>query len=271
VNRSPQNYTPIDLQGPPEFPPMWADAWGDDRYGLYVEITLGDATQRFRWIEPGRFQMGSPANEHMRQDNETQHWVHLTQGFWMADTACTQAFWAAVLGDDRPSQFSGDALPVESVSWNRCLEFTQAVTMGLRARLSGLPEDFKLLDFEAMLPTEAQWEYACRAGTQTPFSTGRSISTEQANFDGNFPYLDSDRTGSYVTRTVPVKSFDPNPWGLYEVHGNVWEWCFDGLRTFDKQSQVDPGDPLVTVSEVSTASAARAPRGAAPLNRVLRP
>jgi formylglycine-generating enzyme required for sulfatase activity len=89
------------------------------------------------------------------------------------------------------------------------------------------------------LPTEAQWEYVCRAGTTTPFWWGSSINTDQANYRGDYPYSDGKK-GEYRIKTLPVKSFQPNPWGLYQVHGNVWEWCVDDLRPYSVDTVTDP-------------------------------
>ncbi len=94
----------------------------------------------------------------------------------------------------------------------------------------------------AELPTEAEWEYACRAGSETPFSFGATISPAQANYDGNSPYAGGEK-GEYRQKTVPVKSFAPNGWGLYEMHGNIWEWCADGVRTYDGTEQENPRGP----------------------------
>lgn len=105
-------------------------------------------------------------------------------------------------------------------------------------KLSGL-----LPGCRAELPTEAEWEYACRAGTDTPFSFGENITPEQVNYDGTYPYAGGEK-GVYREETVPVKSLPPNAWGLYEMHGNVWEWCADGRRDYDANAQVDPVGPV---------------------------
>ena len=199
-------------------PPRWADAWGTDEYGHWVTFSIADqrgnkVTQRMRWIEPGAFLMGSPKDEPERWDAEgPQHSVTIKQGFWLFDTACTQALWEAVMGEN-PSHFKGADRPVDNVSWNACQTFLEQ----LNERLPGL---------DLSLPSEAQWEYACRAGTTTPFSFGPNITPVQVNYDGNGPYA-GGKKGLYRQQTVPVASLPPNPWGLHEMHGNVWEWCQD--------------------------------------------
>lgn len=204
---------------PEQFPYPWNSAYGEDRSGIWVEFAIPDTTgkkvkQRMRWINPGRFLMGSPVKEKERYDNETLHVVTITQGYWLADTACTQALWEAVMGDN-PSYFKMSLLPVENVSWNDCKEFLEKINN--HPVLAGI---------SLCLPTEAQWEYACRAGTLTPFSYGENITTDQINCDGNYLYT-GGKKGEYREQTVAVRSFPPNNWGLYQMHGNVWEWCSD--------------------------------------------
>ncbi len=216
--------------------PIQRGAWqgngpvGFDEFGLYADLHVKQATQRFRWIEPGTFLMGSPATEPERlEDRETQHEVTLTLGYWLADSACTQALWLAVMGDN-PSQFKDDANnPVERVRWRDVETFIEK----LNSLVPGL---------SARLPTEAEWEYACRAGTATPFSLGDDITPGQVNYDGNYPYAGGAK-GLYRKKTVPVKSLPPNPWGLHEMHGNVWEWCQDWFAEFDAMPQTDPPGP----------------------------
>ncbi|MDS4030089.1 MAG: formylglycine-generating enzyme family protein [Candidatus Contendobacter sp.] len=200
-------------------PPSWADDWGTDDYGHWVTFSIRNQqgqkiTQRMRWIEPGSFLMGSSEDEPERSNPEgSQHSVTINQGFWLFDTACTQVLWEAVMGDN-PSEFKGvDRRPVENISWNNCQSFIKR----LNERLPGL---------DLALPSEAQWEYACRAGTTTPFSFGDNITPDQVNCNGNYPYA-GGKKGQYRQETVPVASLPLNPWGLYEMHGNVWEWCQD--------------------------------------------
>jgi sulfatase modifying factor 1 len=217
---------------PSLFPEPWASGWGQDRYGLWQSFTLDGVTQILRWIPPGEFLMGSPETEAEREsfgNDETQHPVCLTRGFWLADTACTQALWRAVLGEG-PSGFEGGELPVENVSWE---DVAERFLPALNDRIPGLAP---------ALPTEAQWEYACRAGTTTPFWFGDNISPEQVNYDGNYPYGGGAK-GEYRKRTVEVKALPANDWGLYEMHGNVWEWCADWLGEYPREAVVDPEGP----------------------------
>lgn len=217
-----------DSRFPKPFPPPFASAWGDDGFGLWAEFRLETSggepvAQTLRWIEPGAFLMGSP----QRLDNEgPRHPVTISRGFWLADSACSQALWLAVMGDN-PSRFKdAPQQPVENVSFHVVQTFLQ--------RLQDL-----LPDCQADLPSEAEWEYACRAGTATPFSFGSQITPEQVNYHGKFPYAGGE-PGEYRGKTVAVKSLPANLWGLYEMHGNVWEWCRDGQRTYGGQAQVDP-------------------------------
>jgi formylglycine-generating enzyme len=214
---------------PNPFPALWASEWGEDEFGLWMALIFQGVRQVFRWILPGTFLMGSPKSEPKRYGDETQHPVTLTQGYWLADTACTQALWQAVMGEN-PAYFKDDANnPVEQVSWNSAQEFI--------ARLNSL-----LPELEARLPTGAQWEYACRAGTTTPFSFGKNITPEQVNYHGRYPYA-GGKKGSFREKTVPVKSLPPNPWGLYEMHGNVWEWCNDWFSDYPSAPVIDPVGP----------------------------
>jgi sulfatase modifying factor 1 len=202
---------------------------GVDEFGLYAEFSVKGVSQRCRWIAPGTFPMGSPPDEPSRSDDETLHEVTLSRGYWLADTACTQALWQAVMGEN-PSFFQDDpAQPVEQVSW----EVVHTFLDRLNALVPGL---------DAGLPSEAQWEYACRAGTTAPFSFGRNITPEQVNYHGNYPYAGAEK-GLYRERTVAVGSLPPNPWGLYEMHGNVWEWCADWHGPYPDGSQIDPAGP----------------------------
>jgi formylglycine-generating enzyme required for sulfatase activity len=179
-----------------------------------------------RLILPGEFKMGSPEHEKERYESETQHEVTLTEGFWLADTACTQELWEAVMRKN-PAGFKGRKRPVETVSWDECQAFFEKVR--------------KLKpDMELSFPTEAQWEYACRAGTETPFSFGENITTDQVNYKGNRPYADGKK-GKDREETVDVKFLPCNDWGLYQMHGNVWEWCSDWYGDYPKEPTINPG------------------------------
>ena len=220
---------------PHPFPANWASGYGEDEYGLWQSFIVNGIRCRLRWINPGTFKMGSPENEPEREDNETQHEVTLSQGFWLAETACMQALWLAIMREN-PSRFKEEKLPVENVSWDDCQRFIQAIN----ERKPGL---------DLRLPTEAEWEYACRAGTVTPFSFGENITPEQVNYDGNHPYNKGSK-GEYREKTVAVKSLPCNDWGLYEMHGNVWEWCRDWHGEYPAEAVVDPVGPDTGSSRV---------------------
>jgi formylglycine-generating enzyme required for sulfatase activity/serine/threonine protein kinase len=165
----------------------------------------------FVWVPGGCFQMGSPASEASRNDDETQHEV-CVDGFWMGKTEVTQGQWQKIMGNN-PSNFkNGDNYPVEKVSWNDAQDYIRK--LGSRSGKS------------IRLPTEAEWEYAARAGTSTPFAFGRTITPDQVNYDGNYPYGNAPK-GLYRQKTTPVGSFKANAFGLYDMHGIVNEWCQD--------------------------------------------
>jgi formylglycine-generating enzyme required for sulfatase activity len=164
--------------------------------------------------------MGSPETEEERSNDESpQHTVRVAP-FFMAKYPVTQAQWRAVAAfpkinidlNPEPSKFKGANRPVEQVSWHEAVEFC--------ARLS------RKTGKTYRLPSEAEWEYACRAGTTTPFYFGETIMADFANYDGNYTYA-SEPAGIYREQTTDVGSFPPNTFGLYDMHGNVWEWCAD--------------------------------------------
>ncbi|MDR1519982.1 MAG: SUMF1/EgtB/PvdO family nonheme iron enzyme [Planctomycetota bacterium] len=190
-----------------------------------LEVKLNDnVSMKFVKIPAGTFLMGSPASERGRDDSEVQHEVTLTKAFYMGIYEVTQAQWRAVMGEN-PSEFKGDRRPVESVSWEDATAFCRKVS--------------ELTGRKLRLPTEAEWEYACRAGTRTAFNTGDTINTDQANYNGNDPYGNGGK-GVFRKQTVEVGSFPANAWGLYDMHGNVWEWCSDWVGKYDLANRIDP-------------------------------
>lgn len=180
---------------------------------------------KFVWIPPGNFMMGSPKEEKERKPDEIQHKVTLTKGFYMSVYTVTQEQWQAVMGDN-PSHFKGEkTLPVEEVAWDDCQKF-----------IKKLREKDKR---PYRLPTESEWEYACRAGTTTPFHFGDAISAEQANYNG-FDIYGSGKKGVFRWKTTPVGNFPANAWGLYDMHGNVLQWCEDWYGDYPQNDVVDP-------------------------------
>ncbi|MBZ0263184.1 SUMF1/EgtB/PvdO family nonheme iron enzyme [bacterium] len=171
-------------------------------------------------IPTGSFMMGSPSNEKDRDNDETQHRVTISKSFQMMTTEVTQSMWVSVMGSN-PSYFKGDNLPVERVSWTDCQEFIKK----LNQRDPG--KGYRL-------PTEAEWEYACRAGTTTRFNTGDSDSDLA---------LTGWYSGNSGSKTHPVGQKEPNAWGLYDMHGNVWEWCSDWKGDYPSGSVTDPTGP----------------------------
>jgi formylglycine-generating enzyme required for sulfatase activity/tRNA A-37 threonylcarbamoyl transferase component Bud32/succinate dehydrogenase flavin-adding protein (antitoxin of CptAB toxin-antitoxin module) len=205
------------LQGPGQ--PSWASASGRDDYGLWADLTINGITQRFRYIPAGSFVMGSPENESGRERDETQVPVTISRSFWLADTECIQSFWHAIMNNN-PSRFVGLESPVERVSWDEAKNFCVA----LSKKINGLT---------ARLPTEAEWEYACRSGLSAPFASylgavGHDKLDTIAWFKGTTP------------TTQGVKRRFGNVLGLFDMHGNVWEWCEDRYGTYSPTAVTDP-------------------------------
>jgi formylglycine-generating enzyme required for sulfatase activity len=187
--------------------------------GYELELAKGIAITMLQ-IPAGSFQMGSPATEAERASEEgPQHRVEL-QSFFLGQTPVTQAQWQAVASwpqvelklNSNPAFFEGANRPVEQVSWEEAMEFCRRLSQ--RSKLV------------YTLPSEAQWEYACRAGSTTPFAFGDTLTPDLANYDGNYIY-GSGPKGQYRQQTTEVGSFAANAWGLQDMHGNVWEWCLD--------------------------------------------
>ena len=190
---------------------------------------------KLRLIRAGEFVMGSPPGEGGRDDDEAQHRVRITQRFYMSVHPVTNDEYLEFNGDHHSGEYDGHSLtvgnhPVVNISWHDAAAFCAWLSEqeGRTYRL----------------PTEAEWEYACRAGTTTPFNFGETISTDQANYDGTLTY-GGGREGVYRTCTTPVGQFGPNAWGLCDMHGNVWEWCHDWYaKDYDATSvQTDPRGP----------------------------
>jgi formylglycine-generating enzyme len=199
------------------------------------------AESDFVLVKGGTFIVGSPSSEAAREKDETQHRVTV-RDLYMGKYEVTQREYGEMMGSN-PSQFKGDDLPVENVSWLEAVQYCNArsaregLTPAYSIRGQNVSWNRKATGYR--LPTEAEWEYACRAGTTTPFSTGANITTDQANYYGTYPYENIPR-GEYRQKTVPARSFTPNPWGLYNVHGNVWEWCWDWYGSYGSGNQTDP-------------------------------
>ena len=161
------------------------------------------------FIPPGTFLMGGTVVD----EEQPVHRVMLTRGFFLGTCLVTQSQWRAVM-ETQPSHFKGKNRPVEQVSWDDCQEFCQNLTESLNGRII-----FRL-------PSEAEWEYACRAGTTTEFHFGNVIKANLANFDGHHSWNGSPK-GKRRNKTTDAGSFRSNPWGLFDMHGNVWQWCQD--------------------------------------------
>ena len=237
----------------------WTSSTGRDQYGLWSDQRVGDVTQRMRWIKPGTFVMGSPEEEEGRDNDEVLHEVTLTEGFWLADTPCTQELWEAVMGEN-PSRFKSPDHPVEQVSWEDCQRFCE--------KLGREKNDGQVW----RLPTEAEWEFACRAGTKDATYAGKMVIEGEHNapsldaiawYGGNsgegFDLADGYDSSDWSEKqydhkqagTRKVKTRAPNPWGLYDTLGNVWEWCGDQWRAdYDLENRFNPEGPAKGRSRV---------------------
>jgi len=188
-------------------------------------IDLGkDVKLEMLLIPAGKFKMGSPVTEQGRSDNETQHEVTLTKPFYMGKYEVTQEQWFEIMGENH-SRLKGRKLPVTDLSWNECQDFIKKLN--------------KKTDGGYRLPTESEWEYACRAGTTTKYSFGDKITPK----DGN--YYDSE-----IDKPVAVGSYKSNAFGLYDMHGNVFEWCEDRRDDYPAGAITDPKGPATGTRRV---------------------
>lgn len=198
-------------------PVAWQPGLVGDYPGQQSFVELGSARvpMVFCWCPPTPpgwpFLMGSPPDEPERRDNEQQRQVEIPEGFWLARHPVNQRQWQAVMGTNPSQRGQGELHPVNSVSWNDAQEFCRKATL--------------------RLPSEVEWEYACRAGTTTPFGIGggQCLNAQLANFAGNYPYGSGREAFKWTfrERTTPEGSFPPNAWGLHDMHGNVSEWVLD--------------------------------------------
>jgi formylglycine-generating enzyme required for sulfatase activity len=201
--------------------------------------TVASAGIEMIWCPPGTFMMGSPTSETGREADETQHQVTLTNGFYLGKYEVTQAQYETVMTGNpqglnaKPSRWSNNNdRPVEQVSWNDVQVFLSRLN-DMEQTAGRLPAGWKYV-----LPTEAQWEYACRAGTTTAYSWGNDINSSRANYNQN------------IGQTVNVGQYAANPWGFFDMHGNVWEWVHDWKADYPGGSQTDPEGPLNGSSRV---------------------
>mgnify|MGYP002629817557 CR=1 FL=1 len=196
---------------------------------MELEANFATIEKEMVLIPAGKFVMGSPASEKGRRDDETQHEVILTKPFYMGKYEVTQEQWEVVMGNN-PSNTKGAKFPVTVVSWKDCQEFISKLNANTKGGYR--------------LPYEGEWEYACRAGTTTAYSFGDKITPKNVNFGGsNFgkalPVASKDANidGDSIKE---VGSYIPNAFGLYDMHGNVWEWCEDEYKVYSEGSVTDP-------------------------------
>ena len=225
----------------PASPYLWLDPSAPAKSDRFYRAVESGAVTNLVFIPPGTFRMGSPENEVGRADNPSnegpQSAVRISRGFWMGKYEVTQKDYMAVMGSN-PSRFKGDAnRPVETVSWVNATNYCAKLT--LRERAAGLiPEGTQY-----RLPTEAEWEYSCRAWTSTRFSFGDDPDYLQL---GDYAWTAENSKGT----THPVGQKLPNPWGLYDIHGNVFEWCQDRYSEFSGDSAIDPQGPATGSTRV---------------------
>jgi formylglycine-generating enzyme required for sulfatase activity len=253
--------------------PDWAVDFGHDSYGLYSVFEVAPeekgtpVRQKMRWIPPGKFAMGSAEGRDYGRGNESpEHEVVLTRGYWMFDTPCTQGLWTVLMGGN-PSSFVDPERPVEQVSWEDASRFAQKLNAWFGKR-NNKPSGKSVIGWSELsfrLPTEAEWEYACRAGTKTDTYLGDLEILGDANaplldrigwYGGNSgrdydlkksvslneSWLRNRRYRDNAGGTRQVGGKEPNHWGLYDMLGNVWEWCEDWYGEYTADRATDPVD-----------------------------
>jgi len=214
----------------PAAKPAWASAMGKDQYGTWADLTVKGVRQRMRLIPAGTFKMGSPENDKWHDVNgehsETLHDVTITHDYWIGDSTCTQSLWIAIMGNNPSTRHGDPLLPVETISWNDCHDFIDRFNKVIGSA-------------HIRFPTESEWEYACRAGT-TGLYGGESLADMGWFMD----------TESIEYSTHPVKSKKPNLWGIYDMHGNVLQWCSDWYADYEEKATIDPMGPISGVERV---------------------
>ena len=235
---------------------------GHKRAGDREVFRVNGVEFAFHWCPAGTFTMGSPESEEGHGDKEIQHQVTLTKGFWIMETEVTVGMFKAFVNDTGykskgntpygrigneselnpnlswldPGFKQDDNHPVSCVSWDDATEFCKWLSRKTEQNIT--------------LPTEAQWEYACRAGSTTAYFWGNVLNGDKADCNGNFPYGTKTK-GKYIGKTMPVGSYLPNAWGLYDMHGNVYEWCQDWDGDYSNESVTDPIGPLSGSNRIS--------------------
>ena len=231
------------------------NVYAQDNNGEQQNYNMTQTDDGLIFIKGGTFNMGSPENESQRNEDEKQHSVTVSD-FYIGKYEVTQKEYQEVTGEN-PSYFKGEDLPVENVTWYDAINYCNLLSekQGLEPvyEINGENVTWNKEKNGYRLPTEAEWEYAGRAGTTTVFNTENSISADEANFYGHYPYgieenyfsqenLDT-KPGVYRQTTTKVGSFSPNKWGLYDIHGNVREWCFDYYGAYDLENTNNPSGP----------------------------
>jgi formylglycine-generating enzyme required for sulfatase activity len=187
-------------------------------------------------VLPGSFAMGSPQDEYPRGADESEHQRNIRRAFWLAETELTNAVWNKVMG--KPTSIAGPAdHPAAGLSWDDCQEFLAK---------------FNVEGGAFRLPSEAEWEYACRAGKRTTFATGARLPFDKACFNSSRSFGDQPGDGKSPQSTVAVGSFEPNAFGLYDMHGNVAEWCEDTYNDYPDKGTEEPKRDDKDLTKVDT-------------------